>query len=415
MKLYGAFTKTEEQSDGTIIVTGIASTEVVDSQGDVITADCMKAAIPDYMKFGAVREMHSPKSAAGTAIEISVDDVTGETTFTSHVVDPVAVKKVLTGTYKGYSLGGSIAKRNDLKKSQIDSIKLTEISLVDRPANPQAVFTCFKADALEGEMAEQDEPAAEVDAVADPVVDTPAVEAAPAIADLPPETDPPSLEKVEPAEVLIKSTVNGSEVTLRKRDDGMFEIVPPAEEVLEKGCYTISRLAELCSSLEYFGSSLTYDVTDGSAPTEMPAAIRDLAVKLYDQLVLLVGTEVTAAKQRIKDAKVKKVDDESELETLRKSLSESIPMSPELGEFVKVFGDTPEQPLVDVINKVVTENLTLSKRVTELEAQPAPARAALRALSKGDDITDPDAVVEKSDNPLDLVKNIHKTGGQVIR
>ena len=33
-----------------------------------------------------------------------------------------------------------------MNKSQITGLKLTEISLVDRPANPDAVFTCFKAD-----------------------------------------------------------------------------------------------------------------------------------------------------------------------------------------------------------------------------------------------------------------------------
>lgn len=33
----------------------------------------MKAAIPDYMKFGAEREMHG-SNAAGTAIEINVED-----------------------------------------------------------------------------------------------------------------------------------------------------------------------------------------------------------------------------------------------------------------------------------------------------------------------------------------------------
>lgn len=143
-KLYAEIAKMEAQDDGTVKVWGYASSEAVDSDGEVITAEAMKAAIPDYMKFGAVREMHG-SNAAGTAIEINVED-DGRTFFGAHIVDPVAVTKVKKGVYKGFSIGGGVTARDELNKSQITGLKLTEISLVDRPANPDAVFTCFKAD-----------------------------------------------------------------------------------------------------------------------------------------------------------------------------------------------------------------------------------------------------------------------------
>lgn len=143
-KLYAEIAKMEAQDDGTVKVWGYASSEAVDSDGEIIAAEAMKAAIPDYMKFGAVREMHG-SNAAGTAIEINVED-DGRTFFGAHIVDPVAVTKVKTGVYKGFSIGGSVTARDELNKSQITGLKLTEISLVDRPANPDAVFTCFKAD-----------------------------------------------------------------------------------------------------------------------------------------------------------------------------------------------------------------------------------------------------------------------------
>lgn len=143
-KLYAEIAKMEAQDDGTVKVWGYASSEAVDSDGEIIAAEAMKAAIPDYMKFGAVREMHG-SSAAGTAIEINVED-DGRTFFGAHIVDPVAVTKVKTGVYKGFSIGGSVTARDELNKSQITGLKLTEISLVDRPANPDAVFTCYKAD-----------------------------------------------------------------------------------------------------------------------------------------------------------------------------------------------------------------------------------------------------------------------------
>ena len=143
-KLYAEIAKMEAQDDGTVKVWGYASSEAVDSDGEVIAAEAMKAAIPDYMKFGAVREMHG-SNAAGTAIEINVED-DGRTFFGAHIVDPIAVTKVKTGVYKGFSIGGSVTARDELNKSQITGLKLTEISLVDRPANPDAVFTCYKAD-----------------------------------------------------------------------------------------------------------------------------------------------------------------------------------------------------------------------------------------------------------------------------
>ena len=70
-KLYGAFEKAEKLEDGTLIVSGIASSEAVDTAGEVVKAEAMAAAIPDYMQFGAVREMHQP-IAAGVALKCEV-------------------------------------------------------------------------------------------------------------------------------------------------------------------------------------------------------------------------------------------------------------------------------------------------------------------------------------------------------
>lgn len=167
-KLYAEIAKMEAQDDGTVKVWGYASSEAVDSDGEIIAAEAMKAAIPDYMKFGAVREMHG-SNAAGTAIEINVED-DGRTFFGAHIVDPVAVTKVKTGVYKGFSIGGSVTARDELNKSQITGLKLTEISLVDRPANPDAVFTCFKAD----KPKEEEETADKDDEPADKTDETPA-------------------------------------------------------------------------------------------------------------------------------------------------------------------------------------------------------------------------------------------------
>lgn len=144
---YGEISKIEAQEDGTLQVWGVASSESEDSDGETITATAMKAALPDYMRFGAVREMHQPK-AAGTALAVEVGD-DGVTKICAHIVDSEAIRKVNAGVYKGFSIGGRVTARDELKKTTITGLRLTEISLVDRPANPDAVITCYKADGIE--------------------------------------------------------------------------------------------------------------------------------------------------------------------------------------------------------------------------------------------------------------------------
>ena len=149
IKIFGAIEKVDSQEDGTIIVHGVASTEAEDSQGEVVKADAMRAAIPDYMKFGAVREMHQPL-AAGTALKCEVGD-DNITRLQAHIVDPTAVKKVLNNVYKGFSIGGKVNKRDELNKNTITQLSLTEISLVDRPANPEAVLSFGKVEGVDDE------------------------------------------------------------------------------------------------------------------------------------------------------------------------------------------------------------------------------------------------------------------------
>src|ERR1700758_5713671 len=142
MRLYGAIEKVEAQGDGTVRVYGIATSEAVDEQGEIVRAEAIRAALPDYMRFPGLREMHQ-LSAAGTTLEAEVGD-DGTTRIVAHVVDPVAVSKVKNQVYRGFSIGGRVTQREATNPKTITSLVLNEISLVDRPANPEAVFDCWK-------------------------------------------------------------------------------------------------------------------------------------------------------------------------------------------------------------------------------------------------------------------------------
>jgi hypothetical protein len=143
MRLYGAIQKIEPQDDGTVRVHGIATSEAVDEDGEIVRADAIRAAIPNYMRFPALREMHQ-LSAAGTTLEAEVGE-NGTTRVVAHVVDPVAVAKVKSQVYRGFSIGGRVTEREPGNPRVITALVLNEISLVDRPANPEAVFDCWKA------------------------------------------------------------------------------------------------------------------------------------------------------------------------------------------------------------------------------------------------------------------------------
>src|SRR6266446_6968029 len=143
MRLYGAIEKVEPQDDGTVRVHGIATSETVDDQDEIVRGAAIRAALPDYMRFPALREMHQ-LSAAGTTLEAEVGD-DGVTRIVAHVVDPVAVAKVKNKVYRGFSIGGRVTQRDAANSKAITGLVLNEISLVDRPANPAAVFDCWKA------------------------------------------------------------------------------------------------------------------------------------------------------------------------------------------------------------------------------------------------------------------------------
>ena len=154
MKLFGNISKVNENDDGTLTVSGIASSESIDSDGEIILADAIKNSIGDYMKFGALREMHQ-NIAAGTTLSMKVSD-DGKTEIEALVVDPVSVKKVLAGVLKGFSIGGKVTKRSGQNRNIIEALKLTEVSLVDRPANPDAMITLYKADTIGDEPEDDD-------------------------------------------------------------------------------------------------------------------------------------------------------------------------------------------------------------------------------------------------------------------
>lgn len=133
------------------IVEGVASSEELDSQGEVVKYNAIKKALPNYLgeldqttgkhKFGSIREMHQ-WSAVGKTVGTYLDDMAKQLIITAKIIDKTAWEKVKEGVYSGFSIGGKVIKRIG---NNIEALTLNEISLVDRPANPEAVFSMVKS------------------------------------------------------------------------------------------------------------------------------------------------------------------------------------------------------------------------------------------------------------------------------
>ena len=379
-KLYAEIAKMEAQDDGTVKVWGYASSEAVDSDGEVIAAEAMKAAIPDYMKFGAVREMHG-SNAAGTAIEINVED-DGRTFFGAHIVDPVAVTKVKTGVYKGFSIGGSVTARDELNKSQITGLKLTEISLVDRPANPDAVFTCFKA----GKPKDEEEVADKDDEPADKADETSADDAEKANdeADVKDgdKKDDKEDDKKDEAEKSASVELSESEIAILKAVLAKAE--KPKDEPVAKSMWQVKSLADVLTSLKWLIEDAAYDKVDET----VIAQIKESAGSLAESLKALTVSEADKLVDGLA-AKADKSDDLAKAESA--------------DELAKAQ---------DALKKSNDALAKLQAEIESLKKQAAPPKGSTKAIGKaednGEDPLNGFQPIVKNDGSLDDVATLVK-------
>jgi uncharacterized protein YoxC len=131
------------------IVSGFATLDNVDRQGDIVPTD---ASIKAFQQFrGNVREMHQ-QVAVGKVVSFKEDKYFDAETkkfyngvFVSAYVSKGAQdtwEKVLDGTLTGFSIGGNIKDYEDIYNEDVDKsiriikdYELYELSLVDSPAN----------------------------------------------------------------------------------------------------------------------------------------------------------------------------------------------------------------------------------------------------------------------------------------
>lgn len=134
----------ERQSDGTLLVTGVATDDTLDIDQQIADPQWLERAMPAWFKYGNIREQHS-NIAAGVATELVQSG--SQHIVTARVVDPGSVKKVESGVLKGFSIGirnPRVASDKAAPGGRIVDGEIVEVSLVDRPANPSCMIELAK-------------------------------------------------------------------------------------------------------------------------------------------------------------------------------------------------------------------------------------------------------------------------------
>jgi hypothetical protein len=144
--VYADILKYDDNGDGTLTVYGKATDDSVDIDQQICDEAWLAKAMPDWFQTGGnIREQHS-NIAAGVAQEYELK-ADGHY-ISALVVDPVSVKKVQNRVLRGFSIGiksPRVVRDSKAANGRIIDGQIVEISLVDRPANPNCQLVLAKS------------------------------------------------------------------------------------------------------------------------------------------------------------------------------------------------------------------------------------------------------------------------------
>ena len=119
-------------------VWGYASTETEDDDGQKVDLETLKGLLDEYMQWPSIWAQHQP-DPVGICIESRID--AKGLFIRAHITDDAAWQKVKEGVFRGFSIRGPAQEVGNWLRFK----RIREISLVDRPANPDCVFDAWKS------------------------------------------------------------------------------------------------------------------------------------------------------------------------------------------------------------------------------------------------------------------------------
>lgn len=154
MRFSFPITKIEKQADGSLLVGGCATDESIDSQGDILDFGGSVKAFEGWR--GNVREAHDPKKPVGKALNVTFDETRKAIDVEAFISAgaPETQQKLLDGVLRSFSVGGGnptkvrMEKVGDKMVRRVLEWPMSELSVVDVGANPNANIELVKADGV---------------------------------------------------------------------------------------------------------------------------------------------------------------------------------------------------------------------------------------------------------------------------
>jgi HK97 family phage prohead protease/HK97 family phage major capsid protein len=139
--------KSEENENGEITISGYASTDHKDRDGDVILASAWKGGIKDFKNNPVILAFHDHRQPIGKAEEIGVDEKGLKITAKISKAAGSILDLIKEGVLSTFSVGFRVKDADYDKDTNIFVIKkaeLFEVSVVSVPANAKASFSVVK-------------------------------------------------------------------------------------------------------------------------------------------------------------------------------------------------------------------------------------------------------------------------------
>ena len=308
----------------------------------------------DGKSLGNVRAMHQ-SVAAGKVVQIDFDDMAKRIDFCLHIVDDAEWAKVEAGVYSGISPGGKYLKRWKDGTNTRYTARPSEVSLVDLPAIPSAMFTMVKGDGLTEERS---------------------------FRALKGDDLRKSLYRVSRFADLLDSLTHlgqsaATEASIEK--DGS-PIPGQIRDWLKAGVAIFPHIAH-----EEYSDAVA---ALAAVAQEIPAPATDMTLAAQTEDLAKAGARNSAADkkhlQQIHDHAVSMgADCPGEAEKAAGAGDDLTKMADDLSKLTNDLSNAQ-----DGLAKMTVERDGLVKRVTELEAQPAGGGPRLRAVDKGADVVD---------------------------
>jgi hypothetical protein len=276
-----AIVKADKNPDGTLMVYGKATDDSIDIDQQICDDTWLDSAMPDWFKSGGnIREQHS-SIAAGVAKEY--EKKPDGHYIRALVVDPASVKKVDLGVLKGFSIGiknPRITRDEKAANGRIIDGQIVEVSLVDRPANPNCQLVLAKSINGETGVWKVEELIEKEDAVeATPVTETPEI-----VEEVLPEAEVPTpiseiveeekleqlgIEKTAQAKSILASLVKFDKAQYEAAREALASLIQVEAGEMKEGSNEIMSISHLLEAVAHLAMWYEGEEAEGEVAEEI--------------------------------------------------------------------------------------------------------------------------------------------------